>query len=261
MSAKSALVFGASDGIGKGIAMGLASEGKRLVLVSRNTEGKLKETQKKIIDNTGNEEIKYFTANMCEQKDVTDAVDYALRELGTIDILINNTGGPQLKRYDEIDSDEWRKVFDSIFLSAVIPTSIITPYMEKQNWGRIVTVTSTVTKEPTPNMMLSSTIRAAVTTYMKCLSRQVANRGVTVNVAAPGGVETQRIKDLAKYRAKDTNKTESDIINEDTKNIPIERLASTEEFANYVLFLCSNKASYITGTSLNIDGGLSRGTF
>ena len=130
--------------------------------------------------------------------------------------------------------------------------------MEKNKWGRIITISSTVAKEPTPQMIISSSLRAGVISYMKSISKQLAPYGITVNVVCPGGVLTERVLDLTQKQAKNSSLPFEEVLKKNTSAIPLGRLARPEEFCEYILFLCSEKSSYITGTCLNVDGGLSR---
>ena len=257
---RTALVFGSSAGIGKAIALGLARKCSKIFLVSSNPD-KLNKTASYISTNSEISYIGTYAADMSNADQLNLSVTRAIEELDHIDILINNTGGPRISPYVDLNVDDWDSVYRSLFLSAVIPTSRLCPLMSKAGWGRIVTITSTVASEPSNLMILSASMRAGLTAYMKSLSRQVAQYGVTVNTVAPGGVQTSRILQLAESRALSEKTSVEEILSQNASAIPIGRLATPEEFAEYPLFLCDEKASYITGTCVNVDGGLSRGVF
>jgi len=257
---RTALIFGASSGIGKSIALGLACKCSKIFLVSSNPQ-KLTNTASYISVNSSNSCIGTYAADMSNLDQLNISIDRAIDYLGHIDILINNTGGPKIAPYSDLLVEDWDEVYKSLFLSAVIPTSRLCPLMSNYGWGRIITITSTVASEPSNLMILSASMRAGLTTYMKSLSRQVAPYGVTVNTVAPGGVQTSRVVDLAEARALKENIPVEKILSQNASAIPIGRLATPEEFAEYPLFLCDDSASYITGTCVNVDGGLTRSVF
>ena len=253
---RQALIYGGSSGIGLGIARCLASQGYNLLIVSRN-ERKLLEAKKEILESK-NVEIEVFQANTSIETDLNKSITWA-ESKGQIDILVNNTGGPPAKNYQEITNEEWRNVFESLFLSAVTPSRRLGEQMAQRGWGRIITVGSTVAKEPTEKMISSAAIRAALTNYMKSLSRDLAKYGVTVNTIAIGGINTERVNDLTIQIAEKEGVSVEDIRKKNTALIPAKRLGLPSEAGAYVAFLCSDDAGYITGTNISIDGGLTRG--
>ena len=254
---RKAIVFGASSGIGKSISLGLASNNNDICIVSRSLD-KLNSLKKEIKEKYPTSEIHIFQADISNSEQLYESLNYAYESLGNVDILINNGGGPALAKYDNISNEEWNHSINLIFKSAVFATTFVAKRMEKNNWGRIITISSTVAKEPTPQMIISASLRAGVISYMKSISKQLAPYGITVNVVCPGGVFTERVLDLTQKQAKNSSLPFEEVLKKNTSVIPLGRLARPEEFCEYILFLCSEKSSYITGTCLNVDGGLSR---
>lgn len=251
--------MGASKGIGAAIAAGLAREGVNLCLVARGSE-RLEETASRIQKESG---VSVFSiaADVSRADEIEKIYKFAEDRIGGVDILINNSGGPKFGSFLSLSAQDWADALDLILLSTVRMTTRAVPAMQSRKWGRIVTVTSTIAKEPTPTMVLSASARAGVTAFMKSISTELAPQGITANVVAPGGVLTDRIRDLVKTKA-DLDKVPYDnLLKENEKSIPLGRFATPEEFAAYVVFLCSEQARYITGTSVHVDGGLSKGAF
>ena len=257
---KSALVYGASSGIGKAIAYGLANQGVDLCLVSRSID-RLEIIKKDILKQYPQQQVSIFSADISLKEQLLSSLEFAYQKYNGIDILINNGGGPKLMPFDDITDSIWNDSINLIFKSAVFATTFVAKRMKKKKFGRIITISSTLAKEPTPQMVLSSSLRAGVIAFMKSISTQLAPDGITVNVVSPGGVLTQRVKDLAEQEANIKSKSYSEIIEEKNSLIPINRLATPEEFVEYIIFLCSENSSYITGTNLNVDGGLSKSSF
>lgn len=256
---RNALVMGSSKGIGHGIAMGLAQEGANVCIVARNLDV-LNEAAEAIRREAG-VKVMAIAADLSKGSEIERVYNATQQELGGIDILINNAGGPKFGTLLTLSEQDWQDAINLTLLSTVRMTTLAVPGMQARGWGRIVTVTSSTAKEPVPTMILSCTARAGVTGFMKALATDLAPQGITVNVAAPGGVLTDRIRDLTKARAEVDGASYDDLLTQSEKTIPLGRFATPEEFASYVVFLCSDQARYITGTSLNIDGGLSKSAF
>lgn len=259
LQGRNALVMGASRGIGKGIAHGLATSGANVCIVARNPES-LRSAEEDI-RNAGRGSAISVLGDLARLADIEKAFAFARENLGDIDILINNAGGPKFGSLQTLSEKDWDAAIDLTLRSTIRMTALAVPYMIKKEWGRIVTVTSTLAREPTSPMILSATMRAGVTAFMKALSHDLASQGVTANVVAPGGVLTDRVRDLISIRAKSEKLPYEDLLRESEQSIPIGRFATPEEFSAYVVFLCSDEARYITGTVLNVDGGLSKALF
>jgi len=254
---KVALVAASSQGLGKAVAMGLAREGAKLALCARGSEA-LEATASEIRRETG-AEVFAAPADVTAESRVRSYVDQAIAFFGKIDICVANAGGPPAKPFEQTSSDEWRRAIDLNFLSTLYLAQATLPLMKQQRWGRFVAITSISIKQPLPNMALSNSVRSAVTGLMKTLSTEYAPHNVLVNNVCPGYTATARLTDLADSLAKSGNTTPEEVASRWTAQIPLGRLGNPQEFADAVVFLCSERASYITGVSLAIDGGFSRG--
>ena len=255
--AKVALVAASSQGLGKAVAMGWAREGAKIALCARGAEA-LEVTASEIRRETG-VEVFAAAADVTAESRVHSYVDQVKGFFGKIDICVANAGGPPAKPFDQTTTDEWRRAIDLNFLSTLYFAQATLPLMKQQRWGRFVAITSISIKQPLPNMALSNSVRSAVTGLMKTLATEYAPHNVLVNNVCPGYTATARLTGLADALAKSGNTTAEEVASRWTSQIPLGRLASPEEFADAVVFLCSERASYITGVSLAIDGGFSKG--
>ena len=179
----------------------------------------------------------------------------ALERFGGVDILLSNTGGPPAGMFMDFDDQAWQAAYDLLLAPAVRLSRAAIPSMKERGYGRILYVTSGAVKQPIPNLVLSNSLRAAVTGMMKTLSAQVARDGITVNCVAPGWVHTDRIDALDSITARATGKTVEEVATDRQSRIPAGRYGRPEEFGNAVVFLASQAASYITGSTLLVDGG------
>ena len=254
---KVALVAASSQGLGKAVAMCLAREGAKIALCARGSEA-LEATATEIRKETG-VEVFAAPADVTAESRVKSYVEQVVAFFGRIDICVANAGGPPAKPFDQTTSDEWRRAIELNFLSTLYLAQATLPLMKAQRWGRFVSVTSISIKQPLPNMALSNSVRAAVTGLMKTLSTEYAPFNVLVNNVCPGYTATTRLTDLADALAKSGNTTPAEVASKWTSQIPLGRLATPQEFADAVVFLCSQRASYITGVSLAVDGGFAKG--
>ncbi len=256
---KSAIITGASAGIGKAIAENLAASGVNLLLISRN--------EKKLINLRNNLKKKFSIKAEYMPGDVKDPelLERIIKESKTkfsgCDILINNAGGPPPGSFLDHEDKVWNEYFNQNLLSIIRLSKLAVPQMKKKKWGRIINITSSLAKEPTSNMVLSATMRAGVSAFAKSISIELAPKGITVNTLCPGGVLTSRLTSLIKASAKGTNKTYKQLLKNSESQIPIGRFASPKEFANSVSFLASDEGRYITGVTLMVDGGLTKSIF
>jgi 3-oxoacyl-[acyl-carrier protein] reductase len=245
-----ALVAAASSGLGKAVAMGLAREGALVCLCSRDA-GRAEAAAAEIREQTGGEAAA-FAADVTVEDDVRRLVDETRARFGRIDVCVTNAGGPPSKTFAQTTSADWRRAVELNFLSVIHFATCVLPIMQEQRWGRFLTITSVTVKQPIQGLILSNAVRAAVAGLVKSLANEYAPHGVLVNNVCPGYTATQRLKDL--------------IPNEEAAakiyaNIPLGRFAEPEEFANLVVFLASERASYITGGSFAVDGGSVKGIF
>jgi len=254
-----AIVTGSSQGIGKAIALGLSQEGARVSICARN-EKQLNETAKEIEAATG-VEVYAVQADLTKRDEIRRLVAETSERFGRIDILVNNTGGPPSATFLETSAVHWKEAVDLLLMSVVTACSEVIPYMQRRRWGRIINMTSFVAKQPTERLVLSNALRAGILGLTKTLSNELAEDGILVNAVCPGWTLTKRVEELAKERAKTTDKTYEDIIKEWKSQIPLKRLAQPKEIADLVVFLTSERTSYITGAVFQVDGGATKGLF
>jgi 3-oxoacyl-[acyl-carrier protein] reductase len=248
-----AIVTGSSQGIGKAIAYGLAREGAKLTICAR-TESTLKATAKEIESVFGTEVLP-FPADLKVKENIQAMMKATADKFGRIDVLVNNTGGPPSALFSETTDKDWQETFDSLMMSVVNCCREVIPYMKANKWGRIINMTSFAAKQPAERLVLSNAIRAGVLGLTKTLSNELAEYGILVNAVCPGWTLTDRVKHLAQSKVDKTGQDYEAIISEWTKSIPLNRMAQPEEIANLVVFLASEKASYITGAAIQVDGG------
>ena len=251
LAGKKALIGGSSKGIGLGIASQLAESGASVCLMARN-ESKLKEIVNQLPNSENHSYLVVDFSNFEEYKIKIEAY----LENNQVDILVNNTQGPPAGHSLSKDIDSYQEAFDLLFKSVVHTTSLVIPQMQKNKWGRIINVTSVSVKEPLNYLVLSNSIRSAVVAWAKSLSVDVAKDGVTVNSILTGYFDTERIKELNKEKSKSLNISEEEVLEKMKSLVPVNRLGKTEEYGYLVSFLSSDKASYINGASVPIDGGL-----
>lgn len=242
-----ALVMGASRGIGRAIAATLAREGAKVAIVSRSTE-KLTEAAGEI-----GEGATPFVADTADLDRLEGLPSEVEAKLGPIEILVLNTGGPPFGGALDHGLDDWESAYRSLVLGPRLLAGAVVPGMRERGWGRIVNVGSSSTREPIPGLNLSNAHRMAAVGFLKTLSREVAANGITVNTVATGRFATERLADASGSLdgAEEAAKTE----------VPAARLGLPEEYGDLVAFLCSERAAYITGTVVPIDGGLLRSAF
>jgi 3-oxoacyl-[acyl-carrier protein] reductase len=252
-----ALVAAASRGIGFATARELAREGARVFLCSRDGN-RASEAAEKIHEETG-VAVAGIAADVTDDQSVKQFVDLALDRAGRVDILVTNAGGPPATTFDQTDLDLFRKAFELNALSAIRLAKLVLPGMRQRKWGRIVNITSVSVKQPIEGLILSNTVRAGLTGWAKTVAAEVAADGVTVNNVAPGYTRTERQEELARARSKALGKTRDEIIATWATQGPMGRIGEPEEIAAAVAFLASERASYITGITLQVDGGWVRG--
>jgi 3-oxoacyl-[acyl-carrier protein] reductase len=236
-----ALVMGASRGIGRAIAAALAREGARVAIASRSTE-KLDEAAAEIADAAP------FVADTAELDRLATLPDQVADRLGPVEILVTNTGGPPLGGALDHGLDQWEVAYRSLVLAPRVLVGAVLPGMRERGWGRIVNVGSSATREPIPGLNLSNSHRMAAVGFFKTLSREVATDGVTVNTVATGRFATDRlVSNIGSIEAaEDAARAE----------VPAARLGRPSEYGDLVAFLCSERAAYLTGTVIPLDGGL-----
>jgi len=248
-----ALVTGSSQGIGRAIAYGFATEGAKVVICARRPK-QLQATANEIQTATG-ADVYAVPTDLTSIPEINRLITKTLATFQRIDILVNNSGGPPPKFFTETTSQDWTTAYQSLLQSVVHCCSRVIPHMKKQNWGRIINMTSFAAKQPAERLILSNALRSGILGLTKTLSNELASEGVLVNAVCPGWTRTQRIDELAEVIARQTATTPANILLNWAERIPMKRLARPEEIANLVVFLASNCASYITGTVIQVDGG------
>ncbi|MCX6144251.1 MAG: SDR family oxidoreductase [Ignavibacteriales bacterium] len=254
---KVALVAAASHGLGRASALALAQEGAHLVICSRNEES-VKKTAEEIREKTGATVVS-VAADVSMKKDIQRFVQTAIREFGTVHVLVNNAGGPPTGHILSMSEEEWEKGIQLTLMSVIRLVREVLPLMEKQHWGRIVSIVSIAAKQPINELLVSSTVRPGILGLSKVLSNQYAKDNITVNTVCPGLIFTKRQEELSVSRAADKKMTLEEYLVDSAKAIPAGRLGSPEEIGNVVAFLASEQASYINGVNLLVDGGSARG--
>jgi len=254
-----ALVAAASRGIGYAAALELAREGVRVFLCSRDG-GRASDAAEKIHNETG-ADVAGIAADVTNGTDVEQFVRLALERAGRVDICVTNAGGPPATTFDNTDIEMFRDAFELNALSAIRLAKLVLPGMRERKWGRIVNVTSISVKQPVDGLLLSNTVRAGLTSWAKTVSNEVAADGVTINSVAPGYTLTERQDELAVARGTALGKSKEEMIAMWASQTPAHRIAAPEEIAAAIAFLASERASYITGVTLQVDGGWTRGLF
>jgi 3-oxoacyl-[acyl-carrier protein] reductase len=254
---KVALVLAASKGLGLACAQGLYHEGAHVVICSRSEENLAR--AKQLIEDQGSNyeanKILTIVADLKFKDHISALIKNTIHQFGRIDILVHNAGGPPSASIEKISELEWKKSIDLNLLSFIRIAYEIIPFMQKQKFGRIIAITSVSVKQPLDNLVLSNTTRLGVVGFAKTLANEYAKDNILVNVVCPGPTLTDRMKDLIASTVQATNKTEEEVMKSWTEQIPLGRLGKPEELANLVIFLASEKASYITGTTIQVDGG------
>jgi 3-oxoacyl-[acyl-carrier protein] reductase len=256
---KIVLVTASSAGIGKAVAMAFASEGCRLAICSRTKES-LVDTSNEI-KSKYNIEPFWGVCDLNNQKDIEDFGNAVLNHFGKVDILVNNCGGPIPGFFQNLSEVDWDNAYKQVLLSVVRFSNLVIPKMIEQEWGRIINITSVAVKQPVHSLMLSNSLRAAVTGFAKSLSNEFGNKNITVNNVAPGYTLTHRLYELAVNRGKASGKSHEEVLSDMAKEVPMNRLGNPDEIAAMVMFLASKKASYVTGTTIQVDGGSTKAIF
>jgi 3-oxoacyl-[acyl-carrier protein] reductase len=250
---KVALVAAGSRGLGRAVAEELAAEGAALVLCARDSNT-LAETAATIAENSG-AHVLAVPADVTSVSDITRVVEAANDRFGRIDILVTNAGGPPAGTFDQLTREQWEEATRLTLFSAIELARQVLPGMKERRWGRILNITSIAVKQPVENLMLSNSLRAGLTGFARTLANEVAAQGITVNNILPGYTRTERLEDLARMMAEKQGISADEFRAQWEKEIPMRRLGEPHEFAALAAFLVSERASYITGTSVQVDGG------
>ena len=256
---KVSLVCAASEGLGKAAALELAKEGSKVAICSRSND-KLALAKKDIANETG-ALVETFKADLSDHLQIKELHNNINEKLGNIEILVNNVGGPPPGTFEKLTDEDWQKAINLTMMSALRMSHLVLPNMKEKKWGRIINISSVSVKTPVKNLFLSNSIRLGVLGWAKALSDEVGKDGITVNTVCPGSTRTNRITSLFSATAKETGQTIEEIEEISSKNIPIGRIGEPQELAALIAFLASEKASYMTGLAIQVDGGSARGYF
>jgi 3-oxoacyl-[acyl-carrier protein] reductase len=256
---KVALVAAASRGLGRAVAEELAAEGASVIICGRDATT-IAETGAAIADKTG-AHVLAIAADVSLPRDVARLVDSGVTRFGRIDILVTNAGGPRAGTFESLTTEQWEAATRLTLYSAIELARHVLPGMRERRWGRILNITSIAVKQPVDNLILSNSLRAGVTGFARTLANEVAADGITVNNILPGYTKTERLEELANMVAEKQGISPLEFMAKWEQEIPMRRLGQPGEFAALAAFLVSERASYITGTSIQVDGGWIRSLF
>lgn len=254
LAGKVVMVAASSQGIGLATAEAFAREGARVALCGRDP-ARLERARRTVVEAAGGD-VLAVVADLATPDGPTHFAGEVLARFGTVHVLVNNAGGPPPGRFDALGDAEWQRAVDLTLLSAVRLTRAVAGCMRRQRWGRIVNVASYSVKQPIPELMLSNSIRLAVIGWAKSLATELAADNVLVNTVCPGWTATERVGAVLGARAAAQGRALAEVEAELARQIPLGRLAGPREIADVVVFLASERASYVTGTALAVDGGI-----
>jgi 3-oxoacyl-[acyl-carrier protein] reductase len=251
-----AIVAASSQGIGRATALALAAEGAHLALCARNAAALEQVAEGARVHGVS---VHTETFDVADDLRVRQFVEAVYRQFGRIDVCVTNAGGPPAKPFLDTAMTEWDSAYQLNLRSIVSFAQAVLPYMQQQHWGRIVTITSVAVKQPVPELVLSNAVRAGVLGLVRSLATQFGPDNITINNVGPGYTATARMKALAETRARTAGGIAADYETQIAEGIPLRRLAQPEEIADAIVWLASERASYVTGQTVLVDGGVYRG--
>ena len=258
LKGKVAIIGGSSKGLGRGCAESLAKEGVNVIICSNDKESldeSVEYLRKFKVD------VLPLEVDMSSKEDNEKIIRYTIDRFGKIDILINNSGGPASGSFFDFENSDWQKAFNDILMYVIRLIRGVVPYMKNNKWGRIINLTSLSVKEPAESLILSNVFRSGVVSMAKSISRELIKHNITINNICPGAFKTDRAIELMKVAAKQKDTTIEEIEKQAIKTMPLGRYQRPQELGDLVTFLCSELACGITGTTIQIDGGIYKGLF
>jgi 3-oxoacyl-[acyl-carrier protein] reductase len=259
LAGRVALVCGSTRGLGRAVAKLLAQESARVAVNGRHDDS-VQHVARELASETG-QGVLPFAADVGVPAQAEGLVERVHHELGRLDVLFCNASGPPAAPFSQQTGEAFHRAVELNLLSTIHLARAAVPIMRKLQWGRIICLASVAAKQPLPGLILSTTARAGVLGFAKALADEVAAEGITVNVVCPGFIATERITELTETRAKREQRGSQEVMREMVAGIPLGRMGRTDELAASVAFLASERASYITGTALQVDGGFTRSIF
>lgn len=259
LQGKVVLVTASSLGIGRSAAELFVQEGCMVAICARSKD-ELVKTSEEIKKNYGVDPL-WCVCDINSEKDIINTVEIVTKHFGPIDILVNNCGGPTSGPFETLSDENWLDATNQVLLSAIRFSRRVLPHMKEKRWGRIVNITSISVKQPVENLMLSNSLRAAVVGFAKTLSNEVGKYNITINNVAPGYTLTNRLYELSVNKAKAVGESHEHVLAEMSKEVPLGRLGRPDEIAAAVVFLASEPGGYITGNTIQVDGGLFKGVY
>jgi 3-oxoacyl-[acyl-carrier protein] reductase len=250
---KTVLVTAASQGLGRATALSFAREGARVAICARKA-ATVERAAQELSAETG-AEVVAFTCDLTDPAQIDVLVAEVVARFGTVHVLVNNAGGPPPGRFGAVTDADWQRAFELTLMSAVRASRAVLPHMRRQKWGRIVNISSSSVKQPILDIHLSNSLRLGVAGWAKSLATEVAAENVLINTVGPGWTRTERVEDLVGSRAAQSGASRADVEASIVRAMPIGRLGRPEEIADVVVFLASERASFVTGTFLAVDGG------
>ena len=255
---KNAIVCASSQGLGKAAALDLAEEGVNLAICSRDQD-KINKVKEEIHQKI-NSEIKVIAlqVDLDSPDEIQAFYKQVENDLGSVDILVNNNGGPPPSTFEQLSDDDWQKAFNSTMMSCLRLSKLVIPNMKKNAWGRIINISSVSVKTPVNGLFLSNSLRMGVLGWAKALSDELAPHGVTVNTVCPGYTRTERVEAILETQSNSSGLKKEEIEKSISENIPMKRVGEAEDLAGLITFLASEKADYMTGLAIQVDGGSAR---
>ncbi|MFH2037552.1 MAG: SDR family oxidoreductase [Candidatus Zixiibacteriota bacterium] len=254
---KVALITGASAGLGFSAALELAREGAQIAINSRSEEN-LKMAGEKIFKETGLRPIE-LVGNITDNNVPESVIEKTISKYGRLDILVSNAGGPPAGFFTDHNKETWKKAADLTLFSAINLARAAVREMSKNKWGRIIFITSIAVKQPIDNLIISNTLRAGLTGFAKSISNEFGKDGITINTVLPGFTDTERLRNLAEFKAGESGLTIDQIYENWSADTAVKRIGQPDELAALISFLASERAGFITGTSIPVDGGHYKG--